>query len=124
MFLVPVSRYANQDTRQLSRLFDDTLERFFGPLSTSEGVASRSPALAVGGITTVTLGRGSAARRRARSASSSISPSTKKCRTGARSGARARDASVLAGAAPVSRGAVNVSCRAGTRWASSRRAPG
>lgn len=47
MFLVPVSRYANQDTRQLSRLFDDTLERFFGPLSTSEGVASRSPALDV-----------------------------------------------------------------------------
>lgn len=48
MFLVPVSRYANQDTRQLSRLFDDTLERFFGPVSTaSESVSSRSPALDV-----------------------------------------------------------------------------
>jgi HSP20 family protein len=48
MFLVPVSRYANQDTRQLSRLFDDTLERFFGPVSTaSESVASRAPALDV-----------------------------------------------------------------------------
>jgi len=47
MFLVPVSRYANQDTRQLSRLFDDTLERFFGPVTSSESVASRSPALDV-----------------------------------------------------------------------------
>ena len=48
MFLVPVSRYANQDTRQLSRLFDDTLERFFGPVNTaSESVSSRSPALDV-----------------------------------------------------------------------------
>jgi HSP20 family protein len=47
MFLVPVSRYANQDARQLSRLFDDTVERFFGPVAASEGVASRSPALDV-----------------------------------------------------------------------------
>ena len=47
MFLVPVSRYANQDTRQLSRLFDDTLERFLGPVTSSESVASRSPALDV-----------------------------------------------------------------------------
>jgi len=47
MFLVPVSRYANQDTRQLSRLFDDTLERFFGPVTSGESVASRSPALDV-----------------------------------------------------------------------------
>ena len=47
MFLVPVSRYANQDTRQLSRLFDDTLERFFGPVTSNESVASRSPALDV-----------------------------------------------------------------------------
>ena len=47
MFLVPVNRYANQDTRQLSRLFDDTLDRFFGPASTAESVASRAPALDV-----------------------------------------------------------------------------
>lgn len=47
MFLVPVSRYAHQDTRQLSRLFDDTFERFFGPVSTQDTVASRSPALDV-----------------------------------------------------------------------------
>lgn len=43
MFLVPVSR----DSRHLSRLFDDTFDRFFGPLSAPEGVASRSPALDV-----------------------------------------------------------------------------
>ncbi len=47
MFLVPVSRYTNQDTRQLSRLFDDTLERFFSPVTGNEAVASRSPALDV-----------------------------------------------------------------------------
>ncbi len=47
MFLVPVGRYTNQDTRQLSRLFDDTLERFFGPVTGNEAVASRSPALDV-----------------------------------------------------------------------------
>lgn len=43
MFLVPMSR----DSRQLSRLFDDTFERFFGPAPGTEGVASRSPALDV-----------------------------------------------------------------------------
>ena len=43
MFLVPVSR----DSRQLSRLFDDTFERFFGPAAATDGVASRSPALDV-----------------------------------------------------------------------------
>jgi HSP20 family protein len=43
MFLVPVSR----DPRQLSRLFDDTFERFFGQATAPEGVASRSPALDV-----------------------------------------------------------------------------
>lgn len=44
MFLVPVSH----ESRQLSRLFDDTLERFFGPLgSGSEAGAPRSPALDV-----------------------------------------------------------------------------
>ncbi len=45
MFLVPMSR----ESRQLSRLFDDTFERFFGPLGNSQdgGVASRSPALDV-----------------------------------------------------------------------------
>jgi HSP20 family protein len=42
MFIVPVSR----ETRQLSRLFDDTFERFFGPVAT-EGLAARSPALDV-----------------------------------------------------------------------------
>ena len=43
MFLVPMSR----DPRQLSRLFDDTFERFFGPAAAPEGVAARSPALDV-----------------------------------------------------------------------------
>lgn len=43
MFLVPLSR----ESRQLSRLFDDTLERFFSPAAAPEGVASRSPALDV-----------------------------------------------------------------------------
>lgn len=43
MFLVPLSR----DSRQFSRLFDDTFDRFFGPLNSAEGVASRSPALDV-----------------------------------------------------------------------------
>jgi HSP20 family protein len=41
MFIVPVSR----ESRQLSRLFDDTLDRFFG--ATAEGAAARSPALDV-----------------------------------------------------------------------------
>ncbi|MBU6257685.1 MAG: Hsp20/alpha crystallin family protein [Burkholderiales bacterium] len=41
MFLVPVSR----ETRQLSRLFDDTFERFFGPLAPSGDDGRRSPAL-------------------------------------------------------------------------------
>lgn len=40
MFVVPVSR----DSRQLSRLFDETLDRFFGPAG---GEAPRSPALDV-----------------------------------------------------------------------------
>ena len=43
MFVVPVSR----DSRQLSRLFDDTLDRFFGPAVAAEGVAQRSPVLDV-----------------------------------------------------------------------------
>ncbi len=43
MFLVPMSR----ESRQLSRLFDDTFERFFGPVTAPEGVAARSPALDV-----------------------------------------------------------------------------
>jgi HSP20 family protein len=43
MFLVPMSR----ESRQLSRLFDDSFERFFNPTATGEGVASRSPALDV-----------------------------------------------------------------------------
>ncbi len=43
MFLVPVSR----ESRQLSRLFDDTFERVFGTAAAPEGVASRSPALDV-----------------------------------------------------------------------------
>jgi HSP20 family protein len=43
MFLVPMSR----ESRQLSRLFDDTFERFFNPASAPDGVAARSPALDV-----------------------------------------------------------------------------
>ena len=43
MFLVPVSR----ESRQLSRLFDDTFERFFGPVVQPEAGAARSPALDV-----------------------------------------------------------------------------
>ena len=43
MFLVPVTR----DTRQLSRLFDDTLDRFFGSTTAAESPAQRSPALDV-----------------------------------------------------------------------------
>ncbi len=43
MFIVPVTR----DPRQLSRLFDDTLERFFGPAAASDTPAARSPALDV-----------------------------------------------------------------------------
>jgi HSP20 family protein len=43
MFLVPMSR----DSRQLSRLFDDTFDRFFGPAPAVEGVAARSPSLDV-----------------------------------------------------------------------------
>jgi HSP20 family protein len=43
MFIVPMSR----ESRQLARLFDDTFDRFFGPLSAGEPVASRSPALDV-----------------------------------------------------------------------------
>lgn len=43
MFIVPTSR----ESRQLSRLFDDTFERFFSPVAGNDGVASRSPALDV-----------------------------------------------------------------------------
>ncbi len=43
MFLVPIAR----DPRPLSRLFDDTFDRFFAPAHASEGVAARSPALDV-----------------------------------------------------------------------------
>ena len=43
MFLVPLSR----ESRQLSRLFDDTFERFLSPATAAESVASRSPALDV-----------------------------------------------------------------------------
>lgn len=48
MFLVPV----NRETRQLSRLFDDTFDRFFGLPATATGTsaeaaAPRSPALDV-----------------------------------------------------------------------------
>ncbi len=42
MFIVPTSR----DPRQLTRLFDDAFDRFFGPVSL-DSVASRSPALDV-----------------------------------------------------------------------------
>ena len=41
MFLVPMSR----DSRPLSRLFDDSFERFFGPSASGEGPGLRSPAL-------------------------------------------------------------------------------
>ena len=43
MFIVPVTR----DSRQLNRLFDGTLERFFGPVATGEQTTVRSPALDV-----------------------------------------------------------------------------
>ena len=43
MFIVPVTR----ESRQLSRLFDDTLERFFGPVAATENSGTRSPALDV-----------------------------------------------------------------------------
>jgi HSP20 family protein len=43
MFLVPVSR----ESRQLSRLFDDAFERFFGPVAATEANGARSPALDV-----------------------------------------------------------------------------
>ena len=43
MFLVPVTR----ETRQLSRLFDDTFERFFSPAAAAESNSARSPALDV-----------------------------------------------------------------------------
>jgi HSP20 family protein len=43
MFIVPTSR----ESRQLSRLFDDTFERFFSPVAGTDGVAARSPALDV-----------------------------------------------------------------------------
>jgi HSP20 family protein len=43
MFLVPFTR----EPRELSRLFDDTFERFFTPAPGGEGTAARSPALDV-----------------------------------------------------------------------------
>ncbi len=43
MFLVPMGR----ESRQLSRLFDDTFDRFFGGLTQPETNAPRSPALDV-----------------------------------------------------------------------------
>ena len=43
MFLVPFTR----DPRQLSRLFDDTFERFFAPAGAEEAASARSPALDV-----------------------------------------------------------------------------
>ena len=43
MFLVPVSR----DSRQLSRLFDDTFDRFFSTPANVESANLRSPALDV-----------------------------------------------------------------------------
>lgn len=45
MFIVPSSR----DTRQLTRLFDDAFDRFFGQVAVpaAESLASRSPALDV-----------------------------------------------------------------------------
>jgi HSP20 family protein len=43
MFLVPMSR----ESRQLSRLFDDTLDHFFGPVLQGDSNNARSPALDV-----------------------------------------------------------------------------
>ena len=43
MFFVPVTR----DTRQLSRLFDDTFERLFSTTTAGEGNTARNPALDV-----------------------------------------------------------------------------
>jgi HSP20 family protein len=43
MFIVPVTREA----RQLSRLFDDTFDRVFGPAAGNETPAARTPALDV-----------------------------------------------------------------------------
>jgi HSP20 family protein len=43
MFIVPVTR----DARQLSRLFDDTFDRFFGAAGNGDALAARSPALDV-----------------------------------------------------------------------------
>lgn len=45
MFIVPITR----DTQQLSRLFDDTLERFFGPVGagSADAASPRRPALDV-----------------------------------------------------------------------------
>ena len=43
MFIVPVTR----ESRQLSRLFDDTLERFFGATNGPDTTTARSPVLDV-----------------------------------------------------------------------------
>lgn len=43
MFFVPVTR----DSRQLSRLFDDTFERFFSPAPAGDADTARHPALDV-----------------------------------------------------------------------------
>jgi HSP20 family protein len=43
MFIVPLTR----ESRQLSRLFDDTFDRVFGPVAGSDANAPRTPALDV-----------------------------------------------------------------------------
>lgn len=43
MFFVPVTR----DSRQFSRLFDDTFERFFSPVASTDTSVARNPALDV-----------------------------------------------------------------------------
>ena len=43
MFIVPVTR----ESRHLSRLFDDTFDRVFGPVAGTEAAAARTPALDV-----------------------------------------------------------------------------
>ena len=45
MFLVPMSRNASDLARSFDRLFDDSFERFFGPVAQTGADAPRSPAL-------------------------------------------------------------------------------
>lgn len=48
MFLVPMSRQANELSRSIDRLFDDSLfDRFFGQVARTENNGARSPALDV-----------------------------------------------------------------------------